>query len=428
MTTLPNSGAPRGLTARLLDFELWIVLGGVGLSVAEPRFTPFAVLLAALFWPLRWVATRKLWHGTPVDWALVPVALAIPITLWASADSSQTIPVVWQLALGLLALYAVAHWASSTRRIHIVVLLLALAAFALALLAPLAVSDRTALLSIALRPLPPLPTIIADGVNANIIAGVLVFLFPLPAALLLFAFSSLPWWERLALLLITVTVGGMIVLLTSRGALLAMGLILAALIALRWRRLWWILPVALAGVIALTVTVGPKTILDQLAVGGDVSSLSGRLEIWSRAGYMLKDFPITGIGMGMFGTVADTLYPFFLTAPGSIPHAHNLFLQVGVDLGLPGLIGWLASLFIVIAIAWNLYQIGRKSNNTTQAGLGAGLLLSQLALLTHGLLDAPVWASRTANVMWLVWGVALAACLVVTKENSAADTESATLL
>ncbi|MCO5193962.1 MAG: O-antigen ligase family protein [Anaerolineae bacterium] len=427
MTTHPDQPTRRGLPARLLDTELWIVLGGVALSVAEPRFTPVAVLLAALFWPLRWLATRKLWHGTPADWALVPVALAIPVSLWASADHTITIPVAWQLALGLLALYAVVHWSSTASRVHVVVILLALAGLGLALLTPLAVTDRTALLSIALRPLPALPVLIADGVNANIMAGVLVLLFPLPVALLLFAFSSLAWWERLLLLLVTGAVGGMVVLLTSRGALLALGVVMVVLIALRWQRLRWIVPLALVGGVAVIVAVGPTTILNQLAVGGDISSLSGRLEIWSRALYMLEDFPITGIGMGMFGTVADILYPFFLAPPGSIPHAHNLVLQVGVDLGLPGLIGWLATLFIVIAVTWRLYQFGRKSNDAIQAGIGAGLLLSQLAMLTHGLLDAPVWASRTADMAWLVWGVALAAWLVATKKNRAADAESTTL-
>ncbi len=61
---------------------------------------------------------------------------------------------------------------------------------------------------------------------------------------------------------------------------------------------------------------------------------------------MLQDFPFTGIGMGTFTQVADRLYPFFLYAPGTVEHAHNLFLQVGVDLGLPGLIAWLAIFMI----------------------------------------------------------------------------------
>ena len=63
-----------------------------------------------------------------------------------------------------------------------------------------------------------------------------------------------------------------------------------------------------------------------------------RLEIWSRAIYMLQDFPFTGIGMGAFRQVANLLYPFFLAGPdaerlvdeGLVPSAdyigHDLWL------------------------------------------------------------------------------------------------------
>ena len=70
-----------------------------------------------------------------------------------------------------------------------------------------------------------------------------------------------------------------------------------------------------------------------------LGSLEGRIEVWSRAISMIQDFLFTGIGRGSFGPLADTLYPFFLAAPGTGPHAHNLFLQVAVDLGILGLGG-----------------------------------------------------------------------------------------
>jgi hypothetical protein len=44
------------------------------------------------------------------------------------------------------------------------------------------------------------------------------------------------------------------------------------------------------------------------------------------------------------------------------------------------------------------------------AGLGAGLLASQAALLLHGSLDAVTWGMvRSAPLVWLAWGVAAAA-------------------
>ena len=106
--------------------------------------------------------------------------------------------------------------------------------------------------------------------------------------------------------------------------------------------------------------------LNQLAVGGDIPVRSSRNLV---AGALhAGGFSITGIGMGMFGTVADILYPFFL-APQALFPTHNLVLQVGVDLGLPGLIGWLATLLVVIAVTWRLYHSAENQNDTIQAAL-----------------------------------------------------------
>jgi putative inorganic carbon (HCO3(-)) transporter len=149
--------------------------------------------------------------------------------------------------------------------------------------------------------------------------------------------------------------------------------------------------------------------LDILLSNDTLGSLNGRMEVWSRAIYMIQDFPFTGIGMGTFTPVADALYPFFLAEPGSISHAHNLFLQVGVDLGIPGLLAWLAIWMLVLVTAWQVYQHGRAIHDGWVMGLGAALCCSQLALVTHGLLDAVTWGMvKPAPIVWALWGLTMA--------------------
>ena len=65
--------------------------------------------------------------------------------------------------------------------------------------------------------------------------------------------------------------------------------------------------------------------------------------------------------MGAFRQAANLLYPFFLAGPDAdIPHAHNIFLQVGADLGLPGLIAWLALVVLLVCVAaWQVYRRGQ---------------------------------------------------------------------
>ena len=122
--------------------------------------------------------------------------------------------------------------------------------------------------------------------------------------------------------------------------------------------------------------------------------------------------------MGNFSNVADMFYPFFLAAPGQ-PHAHNLFLQIAVDLGIPGLIAWLSIWFLICAISWQVYYTGKAVRDYWLAGIGAGLLASQIVLIVHGTIDAVTWGVRPAVTLWSIWGLALAT--LRTHKNNRSD-------
>src|SRR5205814_4750763 len=73
-------------------------------------------------------------------------------------------------------------------------------------------------------------------------------------------------------------------------------------------------------------------------------SEEGRREIWLRGlGYM-ADYPISGIGINNFeraeGTISDKARLSFAGDPIRWTSPHNSFLQVGAELGIPGLILW----------------------------------------------------------------------------------------
>lgn len=116
------------------------------------------------------------------------------------------------------------------------------------------------------------------------------------------------------------------------------------------------------GILGFLFTGGSELLFDAATTDATFGGLEQRVEIWSRAIYMVQDFSFTGVGMGAsFGRVADLLYPFFLAPPGQIPHAHNLYLQVAVDLGIPGRPAWLAVLFTVMVAAWQVYRFRAAS-------------------------------------------------------------------
>jgi len=101
--------------------------------------------------------------------------------------------------------------------------------------------------------------------------------------------------------------------------------------------------------LAAVLIVGPAKILQtdsDVALGtGSVfePGLDGRVEIWSRAIYGIRDFSFTGMGLGTFRHIVPMVYPLFSVSPDlDVGHAHNELLQAGVDLGIPGLIAFIA--------------------------------------------------------------------------------------
>ena len=409
---------PRALFVRLAAFELPIVvLLAIG-SIAVERLLPVALVVAAGFWLVRWLAYGRPTVRTPGDWPIGLLAIMIPVTLWATALPAVTRAEVLRLLLGLVLYYAVANWAGSTARLLFVAAGLAAAGLALAALAPFlgGLPAASGLIPAALgRSFERLSSV----VNPNVIAGALAVLAPLASALVLFPLPRRALGVRVLGFAAALTMIGVTALTASRGAWMGLAAAALVLIALRWRWGWLAALLAASGGAVTIWRIGPQQVAEMVIASKALGGADQRLEIWSRALYMLQDFPFTGIGMGAFRQVANLLYPFFLAGPDAeIPHAHNLFLQIGVDLGLPGLSAWLALLILVSGCAWLVYRRGCRRGDLVLTGLGAGLLASQAALVVHGLTDAATWGTRPAVVVWAIWGLAVAAVSVTTEPGT----------
>jgi len=201
---------------------------------------------------------------------------------------------------------------------------------------------------------------------------------------------------------------GVIMLTLSRGALLAFVVAVAVLTALRWK--WgWIIGVALLSIGIVIAWINESYSVDILLNDQTIGTMVARLELWSRAIFVVELFPLTGVGMGLFKEVIGYLMPLVSVEGTEIVHAHNLFLQIAVDLGLPGLVAWISILLAVFAVSWKLYKSGLANGETWVIGLGAGLFCSGVALITHGMIDSVVWGLRSAPIVWFIWGVTIAA-------------------
>jgi len=188
------------------------------------------------------------------------------------------------------------------------------------------------------------------------------------------------------------------------------GLILL-LLMLRGPARWWMVGLLVVDVIVgviLVRQIGLQSILNQvidsLPVGTSafsINSLNGRVEIWSRAIWAIKDVPLTGLGMNVFRSAMYELYPTFQVSAGfNLGHAHNELLQAALDLGLPGLVGFLA-----------LYTgaLGMLIPSIRPAGarryLALGLLGGLLAHFIFGITDAVALGAKPGFLFWWLLGM-----------------------
>jgi len=172
------------------------------------------------------------------------------------------------------------------------------------------------------------------------------------------------------------------------------------------RTLWIITGFTFIAILLLLIGLGPQRIqhywLDpptETAVGS-LTTLNFRQILWPWAVRGIKDFRFTGSGLGTFRVVVRHLYPVNIDPNYDIAHAHNVFLQMALDVGIPGLIAYLAMLLISAGAAWQLV----KRDQSLRA-VSAGLLVSLAAFHTFGLTDTLALGSKSSVLLWAIFGL-----------------------
>ena len=319
--------------------------------------------------------------------------LLLPVSLWASADHSITLPRTYAF-LAAAALYWIvaalpqrpilrsAGWALLLGGLALSVLVLAATSFPTKI--PWVSFDPLGILHTRLQGvLPPL-----DDFNANTSGGALA-LFLAPSLALTLAGNRL---QRVLAALVAAWLGVLLLFSQSRGAWLGMAAAMPVITVIHNRRWLWLWVGAGMAAVAALVIVGPQQAVNVPLGGSTVSTLVQREELWTRAVYLIHDFPFTGVGLGMPETVIKLLYPPFLNGIDSRwYHVHNSYLQMACEMGIPGLIAFLAllwSLAAALARRARLRPFGRDE------ALAAGLLGTLVVFMVHGMVDATLASNK----------------------------------
>jgi O-antigen ligase len=177
----------------------------------------------------------------------------------------------------------------------------------------------------------------------------------------------------------------------------------------RWRALGVGLVVffAVVQVLIFSGVLSPNA--EQLAER-DEDSLLSRVLIWESGLKILFDYPLTGSGMNTFRTApVRALYPVPGYEDKILPHAHNELVQVGADLGIPGLLVFGA---LYVGLFWLMWKVWRWGDLQSKAiAFAAGCAM--IAHLCYGVGDAVTVWDRFAFVFWWTAGIVLAQYILV---------------
>ena len=383
--------------------ELWLVAACAPLLLFPGPWTWVGLGAIVFAWLCRWMAKGRPTVTTPGDVPILMMLCMSVVGLWVALDPSLSLPALWRVVLGVAVYYALANGWSSPQRQRWLPWLLVACSLVLTV-ASLVGTDWDAVRLLRLSEVyGRLPRLLRDlqdqqAFHPRIMGMALVTLLPILLALL---FSGQEKCLRLLAGITALMVGLTLALTQSLQAAVGLGCALLFLGAC-WRR--WVLisvPLALAASLLALLACGvPRVAEAVLSTGNPLGiAVALRWDMWSRAWAMLQDMPYTGIGLDQFPVIQTHFYPGVLL--GAEPHAHNLFLQVALDLGLPGL---LALLWLLVSIAWAALKAYARCQEGDQRALLLGSLGGMVAYLGAGLLDT-IWTAKASVVLWLVLGV-----------------------
>lgn len=134
--------------------------------------------------------------------------------------------------------------------------------------------------------------------------------------------------------------------------------------------------------------------------GSDISS--SRFAIWSNTLELIRAEPWTGVGWGNFN-FAWTLTDFAQRPVAFFDHAHNLPLQLAVELGIP------AAMLICsgfLGLTWHARGALRLAD-AARKGTARTVSVMLAAVLLHSLLEYPLWYAYFLLPSAFLWGLYL---------------------
>jgi putative inorganic carbon (HCO3(-)) transporter len=319
------------------------------------------------------------------------------------------------VAVGLLAMAVVATWCTTRQRLGWGALVFLLAGLT-ALTLGLAGTTTAPFKLIALHPssLPELklglPGLPANGwVNPNALGGTALMIVPLAVAMLL-----VPGGQGLArslrVLAGTTALVGVAAIIIGQARTVWLATWLTAMVGVLWsvrnrrRRLVLAAAILAAPVLFLAAIRGSDAVAPERIWSEGRFAFAFRAEyVWAQGIEQLRTSPWLGIGLNHFRHVYQSPQ-WVREGVRESAHAHNIWLQTALDIGLVGLAGYVALLAALLRLSIGAVRDRRGFERQIALGCSLGILGVHL----FGIADAVSLGARVGLFQWVAAGFLLA--------------------
>jgi putative inorganic carbon (HCO3(-)) transporter len=358
-------------------------------------------IIIPLAWFCRWLLRKNFFERSAIDWAVFILSIQIFATCLIVPDLAFSLPKIAGALFGIAFFYSATALLKAEKLILVGIISFLVGGFMLSIIGILGmIRSNEKYLDKLFKILMLIPKVnfnlpgAEEGFHFNAVGGTLIIIIPLYLALIFLLFKHmkrehLSYKNTLSLILLLlssfITIG-MLILTQSRGSWIGLLSCLILLISVQKEKKWGVLLIFLFIVIFL-VFLGFNKI--QLSTKQAKGSIVGRMYMWNLAIETISEHPVFGIGMNYIRKNPQVGYV--------LAHVHNHLLHTAAELGIPGLIAYLA---ILIGAGFMCFEIWRKSKVVWMRMSALGLGCGQLAHFIFGMADSIPLGAKVGIFFW----------------------------
>jgi O-antigen ligase len=156
--------------------------------------------------------------------------------------------------------------------------------------------------------------------------------------------------------------------------------------------------------ICVAIWIGPGPIVSRFQTVNEEYSLGGqsRISMWRDALPLIKHHPWLGTGLGTFPIAYTSGQTAFLNQ--FVNHAHNDYLEIAGDLGIPAALILFASIIFILVHTMRSFLSGERDFDRIVA---LGCVGSIVAILLHSFADFNLYIPANALLFSAILGLAV---------------------